>query len=66
MEWLEKSEKFISALRYYYPDVNATQQDLESAFEKFFKGFPDLINKEHSVVELCCSANFISQINHAI
>ena len=52
MEWLEKSEKFISALRYYYPDVNAIQQDLESAFEKFFKGFPDLINKEHSVVEL--------------
>lgn len=45
MEWLEKSQKFISALRYYYPDVNATQQDLESAFEKFLKGFPDLIKK---------------------
>lgn len=45
MEWLEKSQKFISALRYYYPDVNATQQDLENAFEKFLKGFPDLIKK---------------------
>lgn len=45
MEWLEKSQKFIAALRYYYPDVNASQQDLESAFEKFLKGFPDLIKR---------------------
>lgn len=40
---LSNSQKFITAIRYYYPDVPAYEKDLEDAFENFLKGFPDLV-----------------------
>lgn len=40
---LSNSQKFITAIRYYYPDVPVYEKDLEDAFENFLKGFPDLV-----------------------